>query len=81
MTTWTPEMKAEAIAKNLAAILTFGVPMAVVDYGLTWRKTGANSRFGVRDMHHVKSYGLTVVAINHACQAWCIASALGQPRP
>ena len=65
-TTWTPEMKREAIARQLELIEPMSIPMAVVDYGLGWRKTGASARYGTRDLRHVKIYRLTVVAHNQA---------------
>lgn len=68
MTAWTAEMREEAVARQLALIEGRDVPMAVVDYGLGWRRTGASSRFGVRDLRHVAMYGLTVVVLNAAAR-------------
>ena len=67
-TTWNAEMVAEAIAKQLYFIAANPIPMAVVDYGLNWRKIGATVRFGVRDLRHVEIYNLKVVALNDAAK-------------
>lgn len=66
MTTWTAETRAAAIAKQAAWIADSPVPMAVVDYGLSWRRHGSTARYGTRDLRHVALYGLDVVALNPA---------------
>lgn len=69
MTAWTPETRAAEIARQLSLIEDAPVAQAVVDYGLNWRKTGVNARFGTRDLRHVAIYKLTVVALNTAAKA------------
>ena len=68
MTTWTAKSKQAAITRQLELIAKRSTPMAVVDYGLDWRKTGANARYGVRDLRHVKLYNLRMVAFNMAAE-------------
>lgn len=71
MTTWTREMEQAEIARQFALIENRDVPMAVVDYGMSWRKTGANGRYGVRDLNHVSVYFLIPVRFNEAADRLC----------
>jgi hypothetical protein len=59
-------MKIDAINAQYALIENNSVAMAVVDYGLAWRRSGATARYGVRGLSHVEQYNLNAIRFNEA---------------
>lgn len=56
------------VEQALAQIEQKTVPMAVVDYGFKWYRTGVSARYGTRDLRHVAIYNLACVAFNKAAR-------------